>query len=643
MKNLIFSLSILFLLLMNSETSLAQHFHTTQNTTKKALKAFEKGEASLQQNDFSSGLEQFQKAVTYDQLFIDAWLLMGDAAVELDSSRIAAQAYENAIQLDTMYFLPTAYLLAKVYLDLLHFDKVIQVLDDVYAQTELPEQLFQKIEKLKDNAAFRKNAYANPVAFDPKPLGKVINSQADEYVNALRLDGSLLVFTQRTASNENQPFKEQLKLAERDSLVWKQAEVFSPDWPVNEQIGAVTFAADGNSMYFAACGWRGGLGSCDIYFANKIAGVWQLPVNLGAAINSRFWESQPSLSADGKTLVFASTRSGGLGGSDLWQTKLDSDGAWTKPRNLGNLINTEANEMAPFLHPDGKTLYFSSAGHAGMGGADLFVSRLDSTGNWQIPVNLGYPINTSSDEINLIVETAGKTALLSALNDSLKTYDILTFELPEEHQPGAVTYIQMRVRTMDTEKPLIAQIVLSNPVSAEKIIETETNINGEAFVVIPARDSYALQVNSKGYLFYDSFIHPEAGTDLQPTQIEVFLEAVEVGKKVLLDNILFETNKAVLLPEAKAGLRYLEQFLKQNPALKIRLEGHTDNTGNPIANQKLSLDRAGAVAAFLAEQGIDSKRLEVQGFGAQQPVSGNETPDGRSKNRRVEMHIIADK
>ncbi len=132
--------------------------------------------------------------------------------------------------------------------------------------------------------------------------------------------------------------------------------------------------------------------------------------------------------------MFASNRSGSLGGSDLWQTKLDSDGAWTKPRNLGNLINTEANEMAPFLHPDGKTLYFSSAGHAGMGGADLFVTRMDSTGNWQDPVNLGYPINTFSDEINLIVETAGKTALLSALNDSLKTYDILAFELPEEHQ-----------------------------------------------------------------------------------------------------------------------------------------------------------------------------------------------------------------
>ncbi len=178
------------------------------------------------------------------------------------------------------------------------------------------------------------------------------------------------MFTQRTTQEGKQPFKEQLKLAERDSLTWNQGMVFAPDWPVNEQIGAVTFAADGNSMYFAACGWRDGLGSCDIYFARNIAGAWQLPVNLGSAINSRFWESQPSLSADGKTLVFASNRPGGLGGSDLWQSKLDLNGAWTAPQNFGALINTEAMRWRHFCIPT-VNLIFSSAGHAGMGGADL--------------------------------------------------------------------------------------------------------------------------------------------------------------------------------------------------------------------------------------------------------------------------------
>ena len=641
MKKPIFSL--IFLLFLIGQSVFSQNYHTPQNASKKALKAFEKGEALFQQNDFSASLEQFQKAVEQDAVFIDAWLLMGDAATELDNNKLALLAYENALQLDTFYFPPTAYLLAKSYLENLQFSDAINLLDAAYAKIELPESMRLKVEKVIVNATFRKTAFANPVAFNPKPLDVAVNSSADEYVNALRLDGNLLVFTQRIVQQENQPLKEQLMLAERDSTGWMQVEVFAPDWPINQQIGAVTFAADGNSMFFAACGWPDGLGSCDIYFARKEDDAWQLPVNLGSAINSRFWESQPSLSADGKTLVFASNRAGGMGGSDIWQCELGADGQWNKPENLSKIINTEGNEMAPFLHPDGKTLYFSSTGQAGMGGADLFVSRIDSSGRWQTPVNLGFPINTASDEINLVVEAGGKTALLSALDDSLKTYDILAFELPEEHQPNSVTYIQMLVKALDTKKPLLAKIVLTNPISAEKHIEFKTNKNGEAFVVIPAKEAYALQVSSEGFLFYDNFIRPEPGTELQPAQIEVYLEAVEVGKKVLLDNILFETNKAILLPEAKAGLTYLEQFLKKNPQLKIRLEGHTDNTGNLVSNQKLSLDRAAAVADFLAKHGVDPERLEIQGFGAKQPIADNETAAGRSKNRRVEMHVIADK
>ncbi|MCK9451604.1 MAG: OmpA family protein [Bacteroidales bacterium] len=641
MKNLILRLSILLLFLMSSEFALAQDFHTPQNTSKKALKAFEKGEFFFQQNDFSASLGLFQKAIEQDALLIDAWLLLGDAATELDSNNLAKRAYENAIQLDTFYFLPTAYLLAKAYLENFQFDNTLEVLEAAYAKTELPEKLFRKIEKVRNDAAFRKNAYANPVAFDPKPLTVSINSPADEYVNALRLDGNLLVFTQRSTQREKQPLIEQLMWASRDSTGWKQPKAFAPDWPINQQIGAVTFSADGNSIFFAACGWPAGLGSCDIYFARKKDDEWQLPVNLGSVVNSRLWESQPSLSADGRKLLFVSNRGGGLGGSDIWQSDLGLDGQWNKPHNLGETINSDGNEMAPFLHPDGKTLYFSSDGHPGMGGADLFVSRLDSLGQWQAPVNLGYPINTSSDEINLVVEASGKTALLSALNDSLETYDILTFELPLEHQPNPVTYLQLLVKELDTKNPLYAKVILANPLSATKLIETETDEKGEAFVVIPAKDAYALQVSSKGFLFYDNFIHPEPGTDLQPAQIEVYLEALQVGKKVLLDNVLFETNKAVLLPESKAGLTYLEHFLKQNPQLKIRLEGHTDNTGHPIYNQKLSLERAGAVAEFLFEHDIDAERLEVQGFGAKRPIATNETADGRTKNRRVEMHVIA--
>ncbi|MBU1371016.1 MAG: OmpA family protein [Bacteroidetes bacterium] len=633
---------IVLLLLLGSSAAVAQEFTTRNNTSKKALKAYEKAEQQYVQYNFPESIALLKQALDKDPLLIDAWLLMGDAAAALDSNSLALEAYENAYALSPFYYPPTAYMLGKAYLESRRFDQAVEVLATLLQHSDLPAELLKEAEQVRQTAVFRKAAYAQPVPFDPLPLEPSINSAADEYVNALRLDGRMLVFTRRSVQEQKSPpMLERLMLAEADSSSWSLAEVFSPDWPVTEQIGAVTFSADGLQIYFAACGWPDSKGSCDLYLSQYSDGAWQRPVNLGNAINSGYWESQPSISADGRQLFFASNRSGGAGGSDLWKSSLNGDGSWSKPVNLGEQVNSEGNEMAPFLHPDGKTLYFSSDGLIGLGGADLFVSRLDTAGQWQQAVNMGYPVNTTSDEINLVVAASGKTALLSALSDSTQTYDILSFSLPAQHRPQPVTYLQIVARDLETKAPLQARLVLSDPRTARELITDSTDISGASFVVIPAKDSYALQLSSEGYLFYDSFIRPEAGTELEPAEIEIFLERIKSGKTVVLDNILFQVNQAVLLAEAYAGLHNLEQFLSQNPGLKVRIEGHTDNSGGDSFNQKLSQDRAQAVAGFLTDRGIDPKRIEVAGFGSNRPIASNETDKGRAKNRRVELRIIS--
>jgi outer membrane protein OmpA-like peptidoglycan-associated protein len=389
---------------------------------------------------------------------------------------------------------------------------------------------------------------------------------------------------------------------------------------------------------FAACGWTDGKGSCDLYLSTKNNHGWSIPQNL-VEVNSGYWESQPTLSVDGNSLIFASNRPGGNGGSDLWISHFQN-GKWTVPQNMGKFINTTGNEMAPFWHFDSQSLYFSSDGHPGMGGMDLFLSRKDTAGLWQKPVNLGFPINRESDEINLVVDAFGSKAMISAKADSADNYDIYSFDLPEPLRPTPVTYIEFLVTNKETKLPLQAEITVANPVLAADLMRVPTNKKGLAFVVLPVKEHLALQVQADQYLYYEKSFRPEKGTATNPVQQKVELEPIKVGKRIVLENILFELNKAILLPEAFAGLKNLENFLKQNPGLQISLEGHTDNTGEEDFNRRLSKDRAQAVADFLMANGISNDRILVQGFGADQPIASNEDELGRARNRRVEVRVI---
>lgn len=630
---------ILLLLLLLVYPGSAQQYHTQQQTSRKALKSFESAESAFHAGDYFKSILLLQKSVEADPVFIEAWLMLADAAKELDSITLAVKAYEHAYELSTDFFPALGYVLSKVYVTNNQYDKALNMLENFLNRKDISTPYLEKASLLREIALFRKEAYTNSMEIELLSLGEQINTIGDEYVNALRLDGKQLLFTRRQEIANDKPQLEQLMLSKWQKESWTDAVAFKPaSWPYSQQIGAVAFSADGKSIVFAACGWPDGKGSCDLYLSTKNSHGWSIPKNL-VEVNSAYWDSQPALSVDGKSLIFASNRPGGVGGSDLWISHLQN-GKWDEPQNMGKILNSAENEMAPFWHFDAKTLYFSSDGHPGMGGMDLFLSRKDAAGLWQKPVNMGFPINQETDQINLVIDAAGTTAMISAKADSTDHYDIFSFELPLLLQPEPVSYVELLVTDIETAQPLKADVTVSDPVLANELISMQTDENGLAFVVLPARKLLALQVNADHYLYYEKSFRPENGTELKPVLQKVELEPIKTGKTIVLENVLFELNKAVLLPEALAGLKNLETFLKRNPELRISLEGHTDSTGEENFNRKLSLDRAQAVADFLIANGIDAERLLVQGFGSDNPLSSNEDETGRARNRRVEMRIV---
>ena len=288
-------------------------------------------------------------------------------------------------------------------------------------------------------ATFRDWAVCHPVAFEPDNLGVGVNSNNDEYVNMLSFDGSQLLFTRKMPMGNGYQ-KEFLFTSQWDGEQWSEPQQLAfADFPEDVDPGAAFISADGKKLYLTGCGWRRDT-SCDIYVSEWIDGVWTMPQSLKGTINTNSWESQPCVSSDGKELYFVSRRSGN--NADIFCAKRNTDGSWSEPQNVGTPINTKGTEMAPFLHPDGRTLYFSSDTHIGMGGFDLFMSRRGEDGKWQEPVNLGFPINTNGDEINFFVVADGKTAFISSQREGGNGgYDIYTFELPEDIRSDSANYL----------------------------------------------------------------------------------------------------------------------------------------------------------------------------------------------------------
>lgn len=607
----------------------------------KALRYHNKALQYYHASAYEEALEETRKAIRADDMFIKSWLLAGDIQALKGNKISAIEDYKKAISIDSNFFRPAYYILANLLFDQNEYQESIVNFQKYLTFPDVKEAEILRANKRIETAKFRIKAIENPVPFKPVNLGPNVNTSGYEFVNYITPDRRKLYFTRRMTSGSRRD--EQFFYCEniKDSA-WSPAVDIGP--PINSELdeGAMTVSPDGQNLFFSGCNNIDGFGSCDLYVSQLEGDNWGVPVNLGPVVNTPGWESQPSFSSDGRTLYFVSNRPGGKGASDIWITKRALNGEWSEPYNAGDSINTKEAERGPFIHPDAKTLYFSSKGHTGMGQGDIFYSKL-TNGVWSKPVNLGYPINSEEDEVTMIVDNDGRYAYYSSAKEKgFGLQDIYQFELPVIVRPKRVSYMKGIVYDSITKKPLKADIRLLQLVSGDTIIFSSSNSSdGSYLLVIPAGENYALNVQREGYLFYSAHFEMKEETNyINPFRKDIPLKPLGVGESIVLRNIFFDTDSFNLLPESTAELDYLIQLLKKNKGMRIEIRGHTDNVGTADYNLVLSEKRARSVYNFLIKSGIDSQRLRYKGFGATVPVATNTTPNGRSLNRRTEMVVI---
>lgn len=592
-------------------------------------------------------IERLLQATSADKKFIEAYLLLGEVYTELKKYDQAVTALNQAIDINPGFFPNTFFNLAYIHYKNRDFENAAKNFRIFVDRDDVAESSREKARDYLLRCDFIIHALNNPVDFNPESLGDSINSRYDEYWPSLTADEEMLVFTRQVLRNPSgsqamQNKREDFYYSKKIDGIWTKAGELG--YPINTDMneGAQSLSVDGRLMYFTACNRDDGYGSCDIYVSVKEGDNWRAPVNLGPPINTAVWEAQPSVSPDGKTLYFVSNRAGGYGGMDIWKSEMNRQGLWSEPVNLGKMINTSGDEMSPFIHHDNQTLYFSSNGLIGMGGFDLFKTSKDETGKWSEPVNLGYPINTFYDETGLFVTATGKRAYFSSDRLEGAGKDIFNFDLHEDARPASVSYIKGIVYDTENKRRLAAKFELIDLATKELIMESVSDIrNGEFLVTIPADRDYALNVSKPEYLFYsENFSLKGVRTLEEPFLMDIPLQRIKPGEKVVLRNIFFDFDKSELKEESFIELDRLVQFMQENPKLKIRINGHTDNIGSSEYNMKLSDQRAVSVMLYLRSKGIHYERIISRGFGSTKPVETNETPEGRARNRRTEFEVL---
>jgi outer membrane protein OmpA-like peptidoglycan-associated protein/tetratricopeptide (TPR) repeat protein len=662
------SLIVLFVLTFPFLLLSQNNYVTKKNISGKAKKYYEDYKEQKKKNELEKALKALEKCVAVEPTFIDGYIMMGTLQYGQSHYPEAEAAFTKAMSISNTYE-PLLYVtLGNLQVSQRKNKEAVLNYEAFLATNSQNKDLVFDVKwKLKNArfAAFAKNSYDHPVPFVVSPMSDAINSKFPEYLPSFTLDEKQLVFTRRMQQNED------FFISKKIDNVWQPAVPITEINTLKSE-GAETISADGKLIVFAGCNRPDGFGDCDLYFSEFINGTWTKPANMGATVNSKAWDSQPSITSDGNTIYFSSSRPGSIGKEDIWKTQKDSNGKWMLPTVLDSTINTLQHEFTPYIHFDNQSLYFTSSGHPCMGGLDLFVAYKKADDTFGTPQNLGYPINTLADEANLIVASDGKTAYFvtdriydkdrkSLANDKTGSEtDIYTFELPEGvRAQAAVTYVRAKVYDAQTFKPILAKVEIRDLASNQLVTTINTDRDGEFMTALPFGKMYSLNVNKAKYTFYSDRFELQATSELtQPFVLDIPLQPIvdvpnnntstpssgntttATTKPIVLKNIFFATASAVLKPESQGEIQALVLMLIQNPTLRIQLNGHTDNVGDDASNLTLSENRAKAVFDALTKQGIDPKRLRYKGFGKTQPIDSNDSPSGRQNNRRTEFVVF---
>ncbi len=614
-------------------------WYDPDKVNKKAANFYETAYNEAVDGKYQASISHLADALKADPKFLDVYLSRAGIYATMKNYQASVADFKHAFELDPVYsntyLLPYSISLAGIGA----FHDALEKVNQFLARPNLSDQS-------KKAAAYRKTSYefaidferknpGNGYTFTPVNMGVAINSDALEYFPSLTIDGKTMIYTRR--QNNDEDFYE----SEFQNSAWSAAKPVAGKINTNFNEGAQNISQDGQWLIFTGCNYPEGAGSCDLYIAYKTkSGGWTEPQNLGLNLNSEAWESSPSLSPDKKDLYFSSNRVGGYGGKDIWVSHRSEKGVWSKPENLGPTINTVGDEGCPFIHPDNQTLYFNSSGKPGYGATDLFLSRKNEDGTWNEAQNLGYPVNTIDDEGSLIVSADGKTGYYASDGSDTKGgLDLYSFGLRSEIQAARTLWVKGRVFDKKTNEGIPSSVQLINLKTGKIVSNLQTDDTGNYLVTLPTGKEYALNINRKGYLFYsDNFALERNETDSFFVK-NIPLQALEAGAEMVLRNIFFDVNQSTLKNESLIELNKVADLLIDNPTTTILIGGYTDNVGSPAANLTLSQARAKAVLTYLISKGIPAKNLVAKGFGETNPVSTNDTEEGRALNRRTSIRI----
>lgn len=676
-KYLLFLVGLIFSFQSFAQLRLTTHSSKANRYYSLALKNYREGKTAL-------ALSLLDRCEKYDANFVELWLLKGDIQHSQKDTAAEIASFKKAISINPDFFPNVHFLLGELLMEKSNYKEALIAYQQFLKYPNINSAKRKKSERAARNCKYMLKHKEKGEKVDFYPLTSV-NTRDDEYWPFVSASGEEFFFTRKsgkgkyeneniykgdrdtdkapnvtkrledhygegaveykqvnsvkdktTATDKKLNFNMDYSVAVKSS--WKNIVPFNFNTSSNE--GNISMTADGKRIYFGACDRSDGYGSFDIYMSIKKGDKWSDPINVGQPLNTKSWDSQPSISPDGRTLYFASNRAGGKGFSDIWVSKLvknlpNGRQLWSKPKSLS--FNTTDYDMAPFVHFDNSTLFFSSKGLPGMGGLDIYkVVKKDK--GWGEPVNIG--VNNEFDNIGFAVSPDGTTAYFSSVTKR-GDRDIFYFNLPKHIRITPIIYLYGNIIDKKSGKLVKARMQLTKYAGSRKaecIYDKQHDANYS--LCLPCKEVFCMNVVAKGYEFYSEKISLSDSLKFTSIKRNVMLNPISLESKICLSNIYFDFDSYKLKKKSYPELQRLKEYLLLNNHIKIEIGGHTDDRGSDIYNKDLSEKRAGQVYNYLVENGISKGRLQFKGYGSAVPVDNAKTEEARQKNRRTEIKVV---
>ncbi len=602
--------------------------------SKQALQNYEAGLRALENKETQKAIQLFSNASEKDNQYVDPLIALFQIYLDTRNFKLAIERFDQIKKIDSSAAIPFLVKQGTALASLGQYNAAKDLLDPYIINNTLPSYLKEKANALMEICKFA-IAQKNAPEITIQNMGDSINSAASEYFPTVSIQDSLFLFMRRLNLS-----REDIYSSNMGAGGFTAAERLSDTLNFAAKKGSMSLSADLQTLYYAADYAEQGYGRYDLYKVQRTPWGWSKPKNLGQRINSDYWDSAPSIAPDGNSIYFASNRPEGYGGIDIYVAYKNEKGYWEDAINLGPTINTKGDDQTPFIHADNQSLYFSSNGHPGFGGADFYVARKKIDGSWTTPLNLGYPINTYDNEGSIAVASNGVSAYIASDRaDSRGELDIYKITLAENTRAHKTWYIKGEIINAKSKKTIAADVHIVDPASGYPIFEMQVDSMGKFLLALPYFDSLGLKIMSKDHDYITRILPIDSVKAMAGKTFSFALTPIEKVFTKIFNQVYFESSSAKLQSISRVELDALATYLMNTKNATILIEGHTDNTGTVAQNNFLSLQRAQSIQQYIVSKGIGANRIQAKGLGSSMPIADNTTATGRAKNRRTSFTI----